>query len=60
MLQAVCKANSVDCGKITMIQVDPAAKVVTAVEASGSPLPARVQEALGELDFSSLGGEHRN
>jgi len=27
----------------------PAAKVVTAVEASGSPLPARVQEALGEL-----------
>ena len=27
----------------------PAAKVVTAVEASESPLPARVQEALGEL-----------
>ena len=27
----------------------PAAKVVTAVEASESPLPAKVQEALGEL-----------
>ena len=28
LLQAVCKANSVDCGKITMIQVDPAAKLL--------------------------------
>src|SRR4249919_609857 len=27
----------------------PAAKVVTAVEASESPLPAQIQEALGEL-----------
>src|ERR1044072_3158991 len=27
LLQAVCKANNVDCSKIGLIQVDPAAKV---------------------------------
>ncbi len=32
LLQAVCKANNVDCGKIGMVQVDPAAKVVTVLE----------------------------
>src|SRR4029453_9660462 len=32
LLQAVCKANSVDCAKISMVQVDPAAKVVTLLE----------------------------
>ena len=32
LLQAVCKANNVDCGKISMVQVDPAAKVVTVLE----------------------------
>ncbi len=32
LLQAVCKANSVDCTKIGMVQVDPAAKVVTVLE----------------------------
>jgi NitT/TauT family transport system substrate-binding protein len=32
LLQAVCKANSVDCGKVSMVQVDPAAKVVTVLE----------------------------
>jgi NitT/TauT family transport system substrate-binding protein len=32
LLQAVCKANGVDCGKVNMIQVDPAAKVVTVLE----------------------------
>jgi NitT/TauT family transport system substrate-binding protein len=32
LLQAVCKANNVDCTKITMVQVDPAAKVVTVLE----------------------------
>ena len=32
LLQAVCKANSVDCSKISMVQVDPAAKVVTVLE----------------------------
>jgi NitT/TauT family transport system substrate-binding protein len=32
LLQAVCKANNVDCGKIAMVQVDPAAKVVTVLE----------------------------
>jgi NitT/TauT family transport system substrate-binding protein len=32
LLQAVCKANSVDCAKISMVQVDPAAKVVTVLE----------------------------
>src|SRR6187455_1375906 len=38
LLQAVCKANSVDCGKITMIQVDPAAKVVTVLEKKADAL----------------------
>jgi NitT/TauT family transport system substrate-binding protein len=32
LLQAVCKANSVDCNKVTLVQVDPAAKVVTVLE----------------------------
>jgi NitT/TauT family transport system substrate-binding protein len=32
LLQAVCKANHVDCGKIGMVQVDPAAKVVAVLE----------------------------
>src|SRR6478672_5917524 len=32
LLQAVCKANGVDCAKISMVQVDPAAKVVTVLE----------------------------
>jgi len=32
LLQAVCKANNVDCGKIGMVQVDPAAKVVAVLE----------------------------
>ena len=32
LLQAVCKANNVDCGKVSMVQVDPAAKVVTVLE----------------------------
>ena len=32
----------------------PAAKVVTTLEASESPLPAQIQEALGELDLARL------
>lgn len=32
LLQAVCKANNVDCAKINMVQVDPAAKVVSVLE----------------------------
>ena len=32
LLQAVCKANGVDCSKISMVQVDPAAKVVSVLE----------------------------
>ena len=32
LLLAVCKANNVDCSKISMVQVDPAAKVVTVLE----------------------------
>jgi NitT/TauT family transport system substrate-binding protein len=32
LLQAVCKANNVDCAKIGMVQVDPAAKVVAVLE----------------------------
>src|SRR5678815_1532031 len=32
LLQALCKANGVDCSKISMVQVDPAAKVVTVLE----------------------------
>jgi NitT/TauT family transport system substrate-binding protein len=32
LLQAVCRANSVDCAKINMVQVDPAAKVVAVLE----------------------------
>jgi NitT/TauT family transport system substrate-binding protein len=32
LLLAVCKANNVDCGKVSMVQVDPAAKVVAVLE----------------------------
>jgi NitT/TauT family transport system substrate-binding protein len=32
LLLAMCKANNVDCGKIGMVQVDPAAKVVAVLE----------------------------
>jgi NitT/TauT family transport system substrate-binding protein len=38
LLQAVCKANNVDCTKIGMIQVDPAAKVVTVLEKKADAL----------------------
>ena len=38
LLQAVCKANNVDCNKITMVQVDPAAKVVTVLEKKADAL----------------------
>ena len=38
LLQAVCKINNVDCGKISMVQVDPAAKVVTVLEKKADAL----------------------
>jgi NitT/TauT family transport system substrate-binding protein len=38
LLQAVCKANNVDCSKISMVQVDPAAKVVTVLEKKADAL----------------------
>ena len=38
LLQAVCKANNVDCAKISLIQVDPAAKVVTVLEKKADAL----------------------
>lgn len=38
LLQAVCKANGVDCGKIGLVQVDPAAKVVTVLEKKADAL----------------------
>ena len=38
LLQAVCKANNVDCAKITMVQVDPAAKVVMVLEKKADAL----------------------
>ena len=38
LLQAVCKANGVDCNKISMLQVDPAAKVVTVLEKKADAL----------------------
>jgi NitT/TauT family transport system substrate-binding protein len=38
LLQAVCKANNVDCAKIGMVQVDPAAKVVTVLEKKADAL----------------------
>ena len=38
LLQAVCKANSVDCAKIGMVQVDPAAKVVMVLEKKADAL----------------------
>ena len=43
LLQAVCKANNVDCAKINMVQVDPAAKVVAVLE-------KRVDALLGGAD----------
>src|SRR6478672_7594405 len=44
LLQAVCKANSVDCGKITLIHVDPAAKVVTVLEKKADALLGGVDD----------------
>jgi NitT/TauT family transport system substrate-binding protein len=38
LLQAVCKANNVDCAKISLMQVDPAAKVVTVLEKKADAL----------------------
>ncbi len=38
LLQAVCKANGVDCTKINMVQVDPAAKVVMVLEKKADAL----------------------
>ena len=38
LLQAVCKASKVDCGKVGMVQVDPAAKVVTVLERKADAL----------------------
>jgi len=38
LLQAVCKANGVDCAKIGMVQVDPAAKVVMVLEKKADAL----------------------
>jgi NitT/TauT family transport system substrate-binding protein len=38
LLQALCKANNVDCNKISMVQVDPAAKVVTVLEKKADAL----------------------
>ncbi|MEP7205344.1 MAG: ABC transporter substrate-binding protein [Casimicrobiaceae bacterium] len=38
LLQGVCKANNVDCAKINMVQVDPAAKVVTVLERKADAL----------------------
>jgi len=43
LLQAVCKANNVDCNKISMVQVDPAAKVVAVLE-------KKVEALLGGAD----------
>ncbi|CAG1001307.1 Riboflavin-binding protein RibY [Burkholderiales bacterium] len=38
LLQAVCKANDVDCGRISLVQVDPAAKVVAVLEKKADAL----------------------
>lgn len=38
LLQALCKANGVDCNKISMVQVDPAAKVVAVLEKKADAL----------------------
>src|SRR2546427_385744 len=38
LLQAVCKANGVDCAKIGMVPVDPAAKVGTVLEKKADAL----------------------
>src|SRR5436309_11463790 len=39
LLEAVCKANNVDCAKVGMVQVDPAAKVVTVLEKKAEAPP---------------------
>ena len=44
LLQAICKANNVDCNKIGMIQVDPAAKVVTVLEKKADALLGGVDD----------------
>jgi NitT/TauT family transport system substrate-binding protein len=44
LLQAVCKANNVDCAKIGMVQVDPAAKVVTVLEKKADALLGGVDD----------------
>jgi len=38
LLEAVCKVNKVDCSKISMVQVDPPAKVVTVLEKKADAL----------------------
>ena len=44
LLQALCKANSVDCNKINLVQVDPAAKVVTVLEKKADALLGGVDD----------------
>src|SRR6185436_2521727 len=44
LLQAVCKANNVDCAKVSLIQVDPAAKVVTVLEKKADALLGGVDD----------------
>jgi NitT/TauT family transport system substrate-binding protein len=44
LLQALCKANGVDCSKISMVQVDPAAKVVTVLEKKADALLGGVDD----------------
>src|SRR4029434_1534673 len=51
LLQAVCKANGVDCAKIGMIQVDPAAKVVTVLEKKADALLGGVDDQFFLLKY---------
>ncbi len=44
LLQAVCKVNNVDCARITMVQVDPAAKIVAVLEKKTDGLLGGVDE----------------
>ena len=44
LLQALCKANGVDCNKINLVQVDPAAKVVTVLEKKADALLGGVDD----------------
>ena len=44
LLQALCKANGVDCNKISMVQVDPAAKVVSVLEKKADALLGGVDD----------------